>query len=143
MTIVFLFTVIIYLILRNSKNTFSGMLSEKPKDIPHILWEAQLLQDALRHVLQRVLVEPICDVRKYAEKVWNNLVKNSGLVELLHAACPFITIWLCLVMQPVRVPFDANYLIYAKSQRKKTAIDGLHNFDHTVVPPKLYIGGKC
>lgn len=118
------------------------MLSEKPNSAPFIMWEAQLLQDALRHVYQRVLVEANSDVRAVAEHVWSNLVKNSRLVELLHAACPFITIWLYLSMQPVRVPFDPNYLIYAKSHRKKNNIDGLQNFDHTVVPPKLFIGGK-
>lgn len=119
-----------------------GMLSEKPKGASCILWDAQLLQDALRHILQRVLVEPNSDVRQVAEKVWNNLVQNSGLVELLHAACPFITVWLYLAMQPARIPFDGNFLIQAKSHKKKTNVDGLNSFDHTVVPPKLYIGGK-
>lgn len=118
------------------------MLSEKPKDTQHIMWEAQLLQDALRHVYQRVLVEPNCNVRAVAEYVWKNLVQNSRLVELLHAACPFVTIWLYLSMQPVRVPFDSNYLMYAKSHKKKTNIDGLHNYDHADIPLKLYIGGK-
>ncbi|KAJ8949069.1 hypothetical protein NQ318_016971 [Aromia moschata] len=119
-----------------------GTLTEKPKDGSCIQWDAQLLQDAMRHVFQRVLVEPNPEVRDVAEKVWNNLLENSGLVELLHAACPFITVWLFLSMQPVRVPFDPNFLIHAKSQRKKSNVDGLHNFDHTVVPPKLYIGGS-
>lgn len=121
-----------------------GTLTEKPKDSACLMWDAQLLQDAMRHVYQRVLVEPNCDVRDVAEKVWSNLVKNSGLVELLHAACPFIAVWLFLGMQPVRVPFEPNLLILAKSHghKKKGAIDGLQNFDHTVVPPKLYIAGK-
>ncbi|KAJ8933842.1 hypothetical protein NQ314_013764 [Rhamnusium bicolor] len=117
-----------------------GTLTEKPRNGSCILWEAQLLQDAMRHVFQRVLVEPNPDVREVAENVWNNLIRNSGLVELLHAACPFITVWLFLSMQPVRVPFDPNYLIHAKSQRKKSNIDGLQSFDHAVVPPKLYLG---
>ncbi|KAG5883002.1 hypothetical protein JTB14_033457 [Gonioctena quinquepunctata] len=119
-----------------------GTLTEKPKDNSCILWDAQLLQDALRHVYQRMLVEPNCEVREVAENVWKNLVHNSRLVELLHAACPFITVWLYLSMQPMRVPFDSNLLIQAKSQRKKTTIEGLQNFDHTVVSPKLYIGGS-
>ncbi|WP_407810181.1 DUF3535 domain-containing protein, partial [Staphylococcus aureus] len=46
-----------------------------------------------------------------------------------------------LSMQPTRVPFDPNYLIYAKTHRKKALVDGLHSFDHTVVMPKCYIGG--
>lgn len=118
------------------------MLSKKPKNADFIMWEAQLLQDALRYVYQRVLVEPNSDVRAAAELVWDNLVENSRLVELLHASCPFITIWLCLSMQPVKVPFDPNFLICTKSHKKKINIDSLNNFDHTVVAPKLYIGGK-
>jgi TATA-binding protein-associated factor len=118
-----------------------GTLTERPSDGSSIRWEAQLLQDAMRHVYQRVLVEPQTDVRGVAEKVWGQLVENSGLVELLHAACPFITVWLFLSMQPTRVPFDPNYLIYAKTHRKKALVDGLHSFDHTVVMPKCYIGG--
>ncbi|XP_050515682.1 TATA-binding protein-associated factor 172 isoform X1 [Diabrotica virgifera virgifera] len=114
-------------------------LTEKPKSGTAILWDAQLLQDALRHIYQRVLVEPNPDVRLVAEKVWYNLIENSRLVELLHAACPFITVWLYLCMQPVRLPFDTNFLIHAKSHKKKS--DALNSFDHTVVPPKMYIGG--
>ncbi|XP_050311061.1 TATA-binding protein-associated factor 172 isoform X6 [Anthonomus grandis grandis] len=102
-------------------------------------WEAQLLQDAMRHVFQRVLVEPVVEVREVAENVWNNLVKNSGLVELLHAACPFITVWLFLTMQPTKVPFDPNYFIHAKTHRKNGTILG--NFDHGLGHPKYYIGG--
>lgn len=86
-----------------------------------IKWEAQLLQDALRHVFQRVLIEPFDEVRNVAENVWNQLVRNSGLVELLHAACPCIATWLCLSMQPVRIPFDSALLIHAKTQRKRGA----------------------
>ncbi|KAI4456700.1 tata-binding protein-associated factor [Holotrichia oblita] len=104
-------------------------------------WEAQLLQDALRHVYQRVLVEPLCEVRRLAELVWNKLIKHAGLVELLLATCPFISAWLCLSMQPIRIPYDPNLFIFAKSQRKKN-IEGINNFDQTVTPAKLYIGGS-
>lgn len=37
-------------------------LTGRPSDGSSILWEAQLLQDAMRHVFQRVLVEPIAEV---------------------------------------------------------------------------------
>ncbi|KAL1494003.1 hypothetical protein ABEB36_009678 [Hypothenemus hampei] len=115
-------------------------LTEKPEDQTTILWEAQLLQDAMRHIFQRVLVEPLAEVRTVAEIVWENLVKNSGLVELLHAACPFITVWLFLTMQPARVPFDPNYFIHAKSLKKNT--NCLNNFDHTLGHAKFFIGGS-
>ncbi|ENN71273.1 hypothetical protein HUJ04_007705 [Dendroctonus ponderosae] len=111
-------------------------LTEKPSDGSNILWDAQLLQDAMRHVFQRLLVEPIAEVRNLVEKVWENLVKNSGLVELLHAACPFITTWLFLTMQPTKVPFDPNFFIHAKSQKKP------NGFDHSIGHPKYFIGGS-
>lgn len=74
-----------------------------------------------------------------AEKVWENLVKNSGLVELLHAACPFINVWLFLTMQPTKIPYDTNFFIHAKSHKKNSS---LNSFDNTVGHPKYYIGGK-
>lgn len=90
-----------------------------------LMWEAHLLQDALRHVFQRALVEPISEVRSVAEKVWVQLIEHSGLVELLHAACPFVTTWLCLTMQPTRIPFDPALLIIPKTrERKRLGIEG-------------------
>ncbi|KAL3274370.1 hypothetical protein HHI36_015768 [Cryptolaemus montrouzieri] len=117
-------------------------LTETPPGSATILWDAQLLQDAMRHVYQRVLVEHLSEVREVAEKVWRNLVRNSGLVELLHAACPFITVWLFLSMQITKIPIDPNLLILAKTHRKKNTSDGLHLYDNNVVPPKWYIGGS-
>lgn len=116
-------------------------LTEVTAEGQKIPWDAQLLQDAMRHIYQRMLVEPLTEVRNYVEKVWSHLVKNSGLVELLHAACPFITIWLYLSMQPTKVSLDPNLLIYAKTQRKKNN-DGLHQFDSTMAALKFYLGGN-
>lgn len=86
-------------------------------------WNAELLQDALRHVFQRVLVEHISDVQEIVEEVWNNLVQNSGLAELLHAACPFVSTWICLTMQPAKLPFDASLLIQSRSLK----VSGVYN----------------
>lgn len=96
-----------------------------------------------RHVYQRVLVEPSEEVRDVAEQAWNRLVCNSGLVELLHAACPCMTTWLCLSMQPVRAAFDPALLVHARSQRKRSGgIEGINSFDQSVVQPKCFIGGE-
>ncbi|XP_066254641.1 TATA-binding protein-associated factor 172 [Euwallacea similis] len=126
--------------VRKATLTTLRTLTEMPPDGSGMIWEAQLLQDAMRHVFQRVLVESIAEVRDVAEKVWANLVKNSGLVELLNAACPFITVWLFLSMQPPKVPFDSNYFIQAKSHRKSGT--SLNSFDHTIGHPKHYLGGS-
>lgn len=92
-------------------------LTTKLPDGNSLQWSPVLLQDALRHVFQRVLVEHLEDVQKAAEKVWDNLVRNSGLAELLHAACPYVSTWICLTMQQAKVYFDPALLIHAKGSR--------------------------
>ncbi|XP_053670942.1 TATA-binding protein-associated factor 172, partial [Anopheles nili] len=77
-------------------------------------WPPPLLQEALRHIFQRVLVEHVEDIQSLAQDVWNNLVTNAELSALLHASCPYVSSWLCLAMQPVRLAFDPGSLIYAK-----------------------------
>uniref|UniRef100_A0A182JX29 TATA-binding protein-associated factor 172 n=1 Tax=Anopheles christyi TaxID=43041 RepID=A0A182JX29_9DIPT len=77
-------------------------------------WPPPLLQEALRHIFQRVLVEHVEDIQALSEDVWNNLVVNAELSALLHASCPYVSSWLCLAMQPVRLAFDPGSLIYAK-----------------------------
>lgn len=77
-------------------------------------WPPQLLQEALRHLYQRVLVEPIPDIQSIIEVVWNNLVINAELSALLHAACPYVASWMCLAMQPARLSFDPSLMIYTK-----------------------------
>lgn len=79
------------------------------------VWPPQLLQDALRHIFQRVLVEHLPDIQSIAEEVWVNLVTNAELSALLHAACPYVAAWMCLAMQPSRLAFDQSLMIYAKA----------------------------
>lgn len=62
-------------------------------------------------------MEHLEDVQEAAERVWDNLVRHSGLAELLHAACPYVSTWICLTMQPAKLPFDPAYLIQAKTSR--------------------------
>ncbi|XP_050067911.1 TATA-binding protein-associated factor 172 [Anopheles maculipalpis] len=83
-------------------------------------WPPPLLQEALRHIFQRVLVEHVEDIQSLAEDVWNNLVVNAELSALLHASCPYVSSWLCLAMQPVRLAFDPGSLIYAKPIQHQT-----------------------
>ncbi|XP_015435871.1 PREDICTED: TATA-binding protein-associated factor 172 [Dufourea novaeangliae] len=79
-----------------------------------------VLQDALRHVFQRVLIEHVTAIQDVAERVWENLVVQSDLELLLHAACPLVSTWLCLAMQPEHVPFNPNLLMTISSPNKGT-----------------------
>lgn len=94
-------------------------------------WSANLLQEALRHIYQRVLVEHVEDIQNLVEEVWINIIKNADLSALLHAACPYVSCFMCLAMQPTRLAFDSNLLISTKSNR---------NDDMTL--QKYFIGGS-
>lgn len=77
-----------------------------------------VLQEALRHVFQRVLIEHVAAIQDVAERVWENLVVQSDLELLLHAACPLVSTWLCLAMQPEHVPFNPNLLMAMSTVNK-------------------------
>lgn len=89
-------------------------------------WPSDLLQEALRHVYQRVLVEHINDIQLIVEDVWHNLVTNAELSALLHASCPFVASWMCLAMQPARLSFDPASMIYAKGPVNRVSQIGFH-----------------
>ncbi|KAL1131032.1 hypothetical protein AAG570_012269, partial [Ranatra chinensis] len=72
-----------------------------------------LLQPTLRHIFQRGLIEPLPTISATVEEVWSNIIHNSDLADVLVAACPFMTGWLCLAMQPTKLPFDPSLLIQA------------------------------
>lgn len=114
-------------------------------------WKWQLLQQALRHIYQRILVEPQADIQSLARQVWSNLIKHADLGALLHAACPYVSSWICLSMQPPRLAFDPGVLIRAggdsgSSSRKKTTRIGDDlggaTLAHTNATLKLYLGGS-
>ncbi|CRK93000.1 CLUMA_CG006602, isoform A [Clunio marinus] len=99
-------------------------------------WPSNLVQEAMRYIYQRVLVEHVEDIQCLVEDVWVNIVTKSDLATLLHAACPYVSCWMCLAMQPTRLAFDANLILNAKTQSGKLV------GDTTAMPvPKLYLGG--
>ncbi|XP_055541530.1 TATA-binding protein-associated factor 172 [Wyeomyia smithii] len=111
-------------------------------------WPPALLQEALRHIFQRVLVEHVEDIQSLAETVWNNLIVNAELSALLHATCPFVSSWLCLAMQPVRLAFDPASMIYAKpnqptqSRERRRQFDSFESASTIPARQKLYLGGS-
>lgn len=118
----------------NSKQALNGVK----------LWPSELLQEVLRQLYQRVLVEHIEDVQSLVAEVWSNIVHNADLTALLHAACPFVSCWFCLAMQPARLAFDQSQLVpvkvHAVRERKNKPHDLLDNMVR--VPPKLFLGGS-
>ncbi|XP_061399737.1 TATA-binding protein-associated factor 172 [Musca vetustissima] len=119
-------------------------------------WNWKLLQDALRHLFQRILVEPMVDVQEMAKLVWLNLIANADLGALLHAACPFVSSWICLAMQPPRLAFDPSILIHAvqppgtdtttttspQQRRRQCKLADDLGGSNPLCNQKLYLGGS-
>ncbi|XP_064613763.1 TATA-binding protein-associated factor 172-like [Liolophura sinensis] len=82
-------------------------------------WLAPILPDCLRHVYQRSLLEDNPHVLAVTEKVWAKLLEVVPLSHLVPAACLWLGVWLCLVMQPARLPYDPSYLIEAKHRGRE------------------------
>lgn len=104
-----------------------------------------VLQEALRNVFQRILIEHIPNIQETAERVWTNLVTCSDLKVLLHAACPLVSTWLCLVMQPENVPFNSSLFLNFTTQKMKIPSSNCDNHENSanksVSDYKVYIGG--
>ncbi|ALC46880.1 Hel89B [Drosophila busckii] len=119
-------------------------------------WSWQLLQQALRHIYQRLLVEPQADIQALGQQVWSNLIQHADLGALLHAACPYVSSWICLAMQPPRLAFDPSVLIRAgvagdaaaaattPRRRLPRVGDDLGGvaLAHSNATQKLYLGGS-
>lgn len=144
-----------------SANDFSKIVNVDAKNLSLNFgvkeWPSALLQESLRHIYQRVLVEHVSEIQSIAEEVWVNLVTNAELSALLHAACPYVSAWMCLAMQPARLAFDSSLMIYAKTNtnsRERSGVSGagglnnkrfndldLNSGTSEKHHPKLYLGG--
>ncbi|CAH1396143.1 unnamed protein product [Nezara viridula] len=80
---------------------------------------AALLQPTLRYLYQRALLEHHQATHDNVHVVWKEVLEKSKLNDILVAACPYITGWLCLAMQPPRLPFDPSLLIQTKPISKE------------------------
>ncbi|XP_012260171.2 TATA-binding protein-associated factor 172 isoform X2 [Athalia rosae] len=111
---------------------------------------SNVLQEALRQVFQRALVEHVAGIQEVAEKVWQNLVERSDLELLLHAACPLVSTWLCLAMQPEHVPFSPSLLVTTTTTQHNSSYsangsdaqsDSSNGGSKPTSELKVYIGG--
>lgn len=59
-------------------------------------------------------------------QVWDALLAKSPLDYLVAASTPFLGIWVYLIMQPTRLPYDPNVLIEAKHRARVSEI-GTYN----------------
>ncbi|XP_022080347.1 TATA-binding protein-associated factor 172-like isoform X2 [Acanthaster planci] len=100
--------------------TLCTLLLADHQQVPTDVWLPPVLQDALRHIFQRCILESNPDILALIDKVWDALLEKSPLDMLVTASCPYISAWMCLAMQPSRVPIDVNMLIEAKHKVKES-----------------------
>ncbi|XP_025098082.1 TATA-binding protein-associated factor 172-like isoform X2 [Pomacea canaliculata] len=85
-------------------------------------WIAPILQDTLRHVYQRSLLEPQPELLQLVEQVWDALLQAVIPEYLVATATPWLGVWLCLLMQPAKMPYEPTYLLEAKHRVKETVL---------------------
>ena len=104
-----------------------------------------LASDLLRHVFQRAMLEHQGEIIEHIEALWGLLTKRLSLQILLPAACPCVSTWLCMMMQPSRVPFDPSVLIFppvrkeTNESRRRSSTGPLGEV--TPVETKYFIAG--
>ncbi|XP_030026584.2 TATA-binding protein-associated factor 172 isoform X2 [Manduca sexta] len=109
----------------------------------YLMWTPELLQEAMRHIYQRVLFEHVPEIQDIAVQVWENLLQHASLGVILVAACPMLATWLCLAMQPARLPIDPGLILQPPPKERRVRTTSLGG---TVPPeiratPRWYVGG--
>lgn len=102
---------------RSTLEAFSALLNcqgmVSPDGQP---WAIPILQDALRHIFMRCLLEDVDELQTLALQTWYKLLdhvsrfdltRTEGEVVLSQATGPWLNAWMCLMMQSARLPFDA------------------------------------
>ncbi|XP_064635758.1 TATA-binding protein-associated factor 172-like [Lineus longissimus] len=107
------------------------------------IWLIPILQDALRHIYQRSLLEHKAELLEIIYKVWCKLIERSPHEYLIGASMPWLAVWLCLIMQPSIVPFERALLIEAKHKHKDPQdLKGRPIPEHLVKEAEYFIGGN-
>ncbi|KAG1688012.1 TATA-binding protein-associated factor 172 [Nymphon striatum] len=105
-------------------------------------WIPLILPDIMRHVYQRCILEHNPKILNLVYDLWKQLLTGSSLSAILTSACPWLSSWLCLMMQPAQIPIDPNSLLEAHHKGKNR-----RNFPSDDLTEDLsdsfYIGGEC
>lgn len=48
-------------------------------------------------------------------QTWCGVLQRAPQEAVAAAACPWLNVWLCLMMQPARVPIDCSLIVTAKA----------------------------
>ncbi|XP_060070663.1 TATA-binding protein-associated factor 172-like isoform X2 [Ylistrum balloti] len=109
---------------KSALQTFSTLLDIESVQHPTNAWLPLILQDVLRHLIQRSLLEERHDVLITVGEVWSKLLSKTPIEHLIAMATPWLGVWLSLCMQPSKVPFEPTYLIQAKHRGRLEVTSG-------------------
>ncbi|XP_075973865.1 histone acetyltransferase 1 [Anticarsia gemmatalis] len=138
------------LVTKNNGQTDSNGNTEVNSNMDntqYLDWTPELLQEAMRHIYQRVLFEHVHEIQDIAVQVWENFLKHASLGVILLAACPLLATWLCLAMQPARLAVDPALLLHPPPKERRTRTSS-QSLDNLTVPAELrpsqkwYVGGS-
>ncbi|CAG4975547.1 unnamed protein product [Colias eurytheme] len=73
----------------------------------------------MRHIYQRILFEHVHEIQEIAIDIWENLLRHASLGAILVAACPMLATWMCLAMQPARLPVDPDLLLHTPPKERR------------------------
>ncbi|XP_065212027.1 TATA-binding protein-associated factor 172 isoform X2 [Planococcus citri] len=102
------------------------------------VWNETLIQNTMRHIFQRILLESNRDIRLLTGNAWDNIVKTTDVEILKKISFQFFGTWIWLCMQSPKTPFDESFFLFekdnhfCKNDSQKT--EG--------VELKLYLGGN-
>ncbi|CAH2106098.1 unnamed protein product [Euphydryas editha] len=102
-----------------SHSKTSELKCDNSEDGQYLNWTPELLQEAMRHIYQRVLFEHVYEIQEIAVQVWENILRHAALGAVLVAACPLLALWLCLAMQPARLPVDPALLLHPPPKERR------------------------
>ncbi|KAI8501245.1 btaf1 RNA polymerase II, B-TFIID transcription factor-associated, 170kDa, partial [Branchiostoma belcheri] len=129
-------------ILTLTLETIHTLLVSDSTQAPCSDWLPPLLQDALRHVYQRSITETKDDILDIIQKVWLRLLEKAPLEYLVAAACPWLSAWLCLAMQPAQVQIDSTMLVDSRMKGKERGPSTPRSRTAPIIKEVLeYIGG--
>ena len=133
-------------IIRNIKIDNSYLINHN--EVKSIL---KIFQKTLHNIFQRVLVEHFSCIQNIAERVWTNMLSQSGIEIILPSVCPIISTWFCLCMQPENLPYNSYQLTNTSQINSKISENDGYlrqevkgSFDYSYFPSpgyKVYIGG--
>ncbi|XP_071487999.1 TATA-binding protein-associated factor 172-like [Diadema antillarum] len=108
----------IWSVRRAVLDTLLTLLCTDNPQMPVAAWLPPILTDMMRHIYQRCILETNAEILELVQKVWDALLQKVPSDVVVQASFPWVSAWLCLAMQPARVPIDPQMLIEAKHKPK-------------------------